>query len=298
MTEATVVIPPEYSSPHPPMELVAQWKKNELTGEEKTRPEARYYYDALAAPDPENLRMMESPCDPSKILWPERINDLLNPGYLEIETGWCQMPNGGGFIANLTRMPGVTAKMAYWWWTWFTLTNLRYKIWYRPSHLGHFISPERRKIILDPKSRIPEDTVWGATHHAVEDIGMGPEIIDIHFKSPEEMGFDMSRFHPPNVSGLIGGYGDEMMMLVPGAPRGCAVMCHILRDVPGGVEWRTRFWMGYRLQNRKTDFCVPPGVQVPAEAIRGLAIHNVMEFSNFAVMLPKVYKEFGGKPIG
>ena len=74
-------------------------------------------------------------------------------------------------------------------------------------------------------------------------------------------------------------------------------MCHILRDVPGGVEWRTRFWMGYRLQNRKADCCIPPGIQVPVEAIKGLAVHNVMEFSNFAVMLPKIYKEFGGKPI-
>ena len=49
MTEATVVIPPEYSSPHPPMALVAQWEKNELTGEEKTRPTVRAMEAARAA---------------------------------------------------------------------------------------------------------------------------------------------------------------------------------------------------------------------------------------------------------
>ncbi len=295
MEAKSVVIPPEYRKPYTPLELVDQWRSGDLTPEEKKKPEAKYFYEKLVPPDPEKLKAMDKPCDPSKILWPEKINDLLNPGCLEVENGWCQMPNGGGFIANMTKMPGVTGEMVYWWFTWFTLTNLRYKIWYKPSHLGHYISPERRKIVLDPKSRIPEDTVWGATHHAVEDVGTGPEIIDIHFKSPQECGFDMSRFKQPYVSALVAGYGDEMMMFVPEAPRGCAFMCHVVRDVPGGVEWRTRFWMGYRLQERKADFVVPPGEKVPVEAIKGLALHNVHEYANYAVMLPKIYKEMGGK---
>jgi len=105
----------------------------------------------------------------------------------------------------------------------------------------------------------------------------------------------MSRFKQPYVSALVAGYGDEMMMLVPEAPRGCAFMCHIIRDVPGGVEWRTRFWMGYRLQNRKPGFVVPPGEKVPTEAIKGLALHNVHEYANYTVMLPKIYREMGGK---
>ena len=32
-------------------------------------------------------------------------------------------------------------------------------------------------------------------HHVTEDVGMGAEHIDIHFLTPEEMGFDMSRWH-------------------------------------------------------------------------------------------------------
>jgi phloretin hydrolase len=295
MSETAVAIPMEFNSPYTPLDLVEQWRSNDLTSEEKKKPEAKYFYEKLAAPDPKKVKAMEQPCDPSKIIWPEQLNDLLNPGYLEVESGWCQMPNGGGFIANLTPMPGVTADMAHWWFTWFTLSNLRYKIWYRPSHLGHYISPERRKKILDPKSRCPQDTLWGATHHAVEDVGVGPELIDIHFQSPEDCGFDVSRFRQPYASGLVAGYGDEMMLFDPKAPRGCAFMCHVIRDVPGGIEWRTRFWMGYRLQNKKADFCVPPGEKVPADAIKGLALHNVHEYANFAVLLPKIHKEMGGR---
>jgi hypothetical protein len=280
----------------PPKEKVRVWRTNDLTEEEKKKPYAKYYYRHLNPPDPETVKAMEKPCDPSKILWPEQINDLLKPGYLDVEIGWCEMPNGGGFIANMNKMPGVTANMIYWWFTWFTLNDLRYKIWYRPSHIGHYISPETRKAILDPKSRIPQDTLWGRTHYAVEDVGMGgPELIAIHFKSPEDLGFDMNRFKQPNVSALVGGYGDEMMLQDPKAPRGCAVMCHFIRDVPGGVEWRTRFWLGYRLQNKKADFCVPPGEKVPADAIKGLALHNVHEFANYKVLIPEIHKELEGR---
>ena len=105
----------------------------------------------------------------------------------------------------------------------------------------------------------------------------------------------MNRFKQPYVSALVGGYGDEMMLQDPNAPRGCAVMCHFIRGVPGGIEWRTRFWLGYRLQNRKVDFCVPPGERVPADAIKGLAMHNVHEFANYKVLIPEIYKELKGK---
>lgn len=296
MPNVAVKTGPEFVNPTVE-EKIAVWETNDLSEVEKKRPYAKYYYKPLNPPNPETLKAMEKPCDPAKIIWPEQINDLLNPGYLEVETGWCQMPNGGGFIANLTKMPDVTAEMITWWFTWFTLNDQRYKIWYRPSHIGHYISPERRKIILDPRSRIPEDTVYGATHHAVEDVGVGPELIDIHFYSPEDMGFDVSRVKQPYVSTVIGGYGDETVLHDPDAPRGCAFMVHFVRDVLGGVEWRTRFWMGYRLQNKKADFVLPPGAAVPVEAVQGLAVHNVHEYSNFKVMLPEVFKEFGGRPI-
>lgn len=278
-------------------EKIAVWETGDLSDVEKARPYAKYFYKDLNPPEPEVLAAFEEQCDPDKIIWPEQISDLLDPGYLDVEIGWCIMPNGAGFIANMTTMPGVTARMVEWWFTWFTLNDQRYKIWYKPSHIGHYISPERRRIILDPKSRIPEDTIWGATHHAVEDVGVGPELIDIHFKSPAEMGFDMDRFHQPNVATVIGGYGDELVLHDPDAPRGCAFMVHFIRDVEGGVEWRTRFWMGYRLQNGKADCTIPPGEAVPEEAVKGLAVHNAHEYANFKGMLPAVYAEFGDRPI-
>jgi len=223
------------------------------------------------------------------------MNDLLNPGYLDVEIGWCNLPNGAGFIANCYQHKGVTAEMIDWWFAWHTLEDLRYRIWYPPQHGGIMISPETRKRMLDPSVPLHEKN-WGATHHVTENCDCGMENIDISFMSPKDFGFDMSRWKEPFVSTFAGGYGwacavnknDESIT----AP---AMMCHIFRTIPGGIEHRTRFWMGYRFSNGKPELSLPPGIEVPVAAVQGLARHNVKEFKNLGVLLPEIYKELGGK---
>ncbi len=287
---------PEFVNPTPE-ELAVSWERQELLEFEKSKPYAKYYYRDPAPPEQSNLKAMEHPIDPAHALYPEDINRLLDPGYMECETGWCQLPNGCGYIANLLQMPGVTADMIYWWFRWFPIEHLRYKIWYKPNHVGHYVSPATRARILDPKVIRNQDAVWGQTHHALEDTGSGPELIHIHFLSPEDMGFDMDRFKQPYVSAMVGGNGDEEMLMQTNAPAGGALMCHIIRDVPGGVEWRTRFWFGYVVRNKKFDRFLPPGEVIPVSVVQGLALHNVREFSNLRVLLPEIYKEYGHLPI-
>lgn len=265
-----------------------------LTPEEKLRPFAKYYRDPVP-PVPEHLAKMDTPCDPSKAIFPEQMNDLLNPGYLDVEIGWCNLPNGAGFIANCYQHTGVTAAMIDWWFAWHTLEDLRYRIWYPPQHGGIMISPETRKRMLDPSIPMREKN-WGVTHHVTENCDCGMENIDISFLSPKDFGFDMSRWKEPFVSTFAGGFGwactvdktDESIT----AP---ALMCHIFRNIPGGIEHRTRFWLGYRLSNGKPELSLPPGIAVPTFAVQGLARHNVKEFKNLGVLLPQIYREIGGK---
>ena len=265
-----------------------------LTREESARPYAKYYRNPVP-PDPDHLAKMDQPCDPDKALYPEQLNDLLNPGYLDVEIGWCILPNGAGFVANCYQYKNITAEMIDWWFCWHTLEDLRYRLWYPPQHGGIMISPETRKRMLDPNIPFREKN-WGATHHVTEDCDNGMENIDITFLSSKDFGFDMSRWHEPLVSTFAGGYGwacqvnktDESIT----AP---ALMCHIFRPIPEGLEHRTRFWMGYRMSDGKPELTLPPGVRVPVEAVQGLARHNVKEFSNFAAFLPDIYKECGGR---
>jgi phloretin hydrolase len=121
----------------------------DLTAEEKARPFAKYFYDEIEMPDPAHYAMMEIPCDPAQAITPEQINDLLDPGYLAVEIGWCNLPNGAGFIANKIVYPEVTAEMIDWWFAWHPLEDLRYRIWYPPQHGGIMVSPEGRKRLLD-----------------------------------------------------------------------------------------------------------------------------------------------------
>jgi len=265
-----------------------------LTEQEKARPFAKYYRDPVPA-DPEKLAIMDRPCDPAKAIYPEQMNDLLNPGYLDVEVGWCNLPNGAGFIANCYQYEGVTADMIDWWFAWHTLEDLRYRIWYPPQHAGLMISPDTRKRMLDPNIPMREKN-WGAIHHVTENCDCGMENIDINFMSPKDFGFDMTRFKEPFASTFAGGFGwacsvdkNDQSITAP------ALMCHIFRTIPGGLEHRTRFWLGYRMSGGKPELSLPPGVSVPASSVQGLARHNVKEFKNFSVLLPEIYKELGGR---
>lgn len=267
----------------------------DLTLEEKARPFAKYFYDEIEAVDPAHYAMMETPCDPAKAMYPEQMNDLLNPGYLDVEIGWCNLPNGAGFIANKSVYPDVTAEMVDWWFAWHPLEDLRYRIWYPPQHGGLMVSPETRKRLMDMS--IPwSERNWGATHHVTENCDNGMDNIDITFMSPADYGFDMTRWKQPFVSAFAGGYGwacstdkNDASITAP------AMMCHIFRDTPEGLEHRTRFWMGYRFSGGKPELSLPPGIVVPVEAVQGLARHNVKEFTRFKTFLPRIYKEFGGR---
>jgi len=265
----------------------------ELTPDEAAKPYAKYYRQALTPPDPELVEQVQpdKPIDPAQALPPERINDLLEPGYMAAETGWCVMPNGSGYLAVRNPMPGVTVDMLDWWFWWHSMADMRYGLWYPPGHYGISISERSRARLSDPA--VPaKEKIYGRTDHVVEDIGTGAEDIYINFCAPDELGFDMSRFHAPNAAAVYGGYGFDIAQgAKPSAIRAPAIMCHFIREIEGGIELRSRFWMGYKLIDGKPVLAIPPGVQVPAAVPFGLANHNVHEFCNLKAFLPEIYAE-------
>lgn len=264
-----------------------------LDSEDQSKAYAKYYRDP-APPDVRHLAMMDAPCDPLQAIYPEQMNDLLNPGDLQVEIGWCTLPNGAGFMANRNVYRDVTAEMIDWWFAWHPLDGLRYRIWYPPQHAGIAVSPESRERILSASIPIHEKN-WGVTHHVTEDCNCGMEHIDITFQSPRDFGFDMTRWKEPYVSTFVGGFGwSSPAVKTDRFVKAPSLMCHIFRQTPGGLEHRTRFWMGYLMSQGKPQLALPPGVSVPAVAVQGLARHNVREFSNLSVLLPEIYAELGG----
>jgi hypothetical protein len=263
----------------------------ELSPEDRAKRYAKWYYEPIAEPDAGLLEQLShGPMDPSKAQRIENINDFLNPGYFEVETGYCILPNGAGYLAVNNKMPGVTADMVNWWLAWHSLDSLRYKLWYPPAHVSVEVSGPSRKKILDPATP-PALRFQGIRHHVVEGIGGPPNDIWISFMTPEEFGFDMSRWHSPNAATLVGANG---LNKVPGGPPGLkspAVMMHFIREIPGGIEFRTRFWGGYQIIGRKAYLFLPSFVKLPVDLMRALAVHNVEEFTRLRVILPRIYAE-------
>ncbi len=72
-----------------------------------------------------------------------------------------------------------------------------------------------------------------------------------------------------------------------------AVMFHSVREIEGGVEFRSRFWLGYHFIGGKPVKLLPDGIQIPLPVVRGLAFHNVEEYSHLAAILPRLYEAFG-----
>ena len=109
----------------------------QLTEEQKKLSYAKYLYMPMAPIPEEKLAALKAgPMDPSKALRIEDRAELLKPGYMEREQGFCVMGNGTGYGANLTFMPNTTTEMLFWWYIWSSLEVTRYKIWDPDDHIS------------------------------------------------------------------------------------------------------------------------------------------------------------------
>lgn len=264
-----------------------QKAKVPVTDEEKKRSIYKYYEKGLAPAPPEKMgKMARGPIDPSKALPFTERNRLFEPGYLEEEIGWCIMPDGTGYLSNLTQMPGVTAEMFDWYFAWHGLEDLRYKIWDPEDH--YYARSQNRKKALDPDLTCQEK-LWDTSHEILEDTGMGPSTIVINFKYPGDCGFDASKIGTEACSTIVCGKGygkGEPPYAMPPT-----FMTHFVRNIEGGIELRSRFWMGWGYVNGKDVKFIPEGVRYPDAAPMTLAMHNVKEFTNLAAILPSLYAE-------
>jgi hypothetical protein len=263
------------------------WKKVPVTEQDKLKSYYKYYdLEMTPAPKEKYDLVLRGAIEPSKALRIQDRNDLFKPGYLDTEIGYCIMEDGTGFLANLTYMPGVTTEMFDWWFAWHGLDNFRYTIWDPEDH--HKAETMQREHTMD-KDLTYKERYWDTTHHVLEDTGMGPENLFINFKNPGDLGFDVSKIGTEACSTIVcaKGYGEGQPPFA--APP--AIMTHFLREVEGGVELRSRFWMGWTIVNGKAVKALPDGIRMPEFGPKTLLLHNIKEFTHLAKILPQVFAE-------
>lgn len=252
----------------------------EITQEEAKLPYAKYFYRDLAPIPPEKLAVWQGPmADPALATPLERRNDFLD-GNVKLEVGFTIAPNGTGFVANSTYMPDVTPEMFDWWFGWHSVgSDLRYKIWDKEDHYhARAMDPA---YVLDPSVPNNQKT-WGVTHDILEDIGMGPDPLQLAFQKPSDIGYDMSKIGTPTCTTMVCAVGKS------GCP---AVMTHKAVAAEGGIWFKSHFWIGYGLEDGRLVKLLPDGASVPEMMPRALFGHNIKEFANLASILPELYAE-------
>jgi len=170
-------------------------------------------------------------------------------------------------------------EMFDWWIVWHGLEPMRYKIWDTEDHYYCLTQhPEKAKDIKLPM----KERYWDTIDDVIEDIGSGKEKIEINFRNPKDIGFDETKLK--NFKGTIVCSGNENSPII---------MCHFLRPTANGSELRTRFWVGYCVQDGKTKkkLVAPTGL-MPESIVSKLLEHNIKEFTNLKAILPEVYQEF------
>ena len=150
------------------------------------------------------------------------------------------------------------------------------------------ISYEDLAKLKDPNISNPEKC-YDVTHIVSESLVIGdePATIYIHFKKPNALGYQAERIFTDECSFMVAANVEikTPMGLLP------VVMTHMARDVEGGCELRSRFWLGYNILDGKAEYLMPGGVKIPKIPAEQLLGHNFQEFTNLAKILPSIYTE-------
>lgn len=232
-----------------------------LTAEEEASKFAKYYYLGPAEPSRENLLAVErgTAIDPKFAIMPEDYARVVNaPGNMEVETGWCVLPNGVGYVAARTFQPGMTdEKMQFFLDNYKPEGDLFYKTWFPGSHVRHY------------------------SDMAVEDVGWGME--DFRFEQPlgpKELGIQGDVWdNDPACFALNGSNIRSYPLHQPeGEPLYVTELCYY-RTVPGGREMRVRFWIGLHYVDGKSVLHLPGGKPVDSMYPRALCSHCIWEFA-------------------
>lgn len=249
-----------------------------------------YLSRPMSPPDPAVPAAIEhGPMSAAEAVSLTAIDRLLNPTPLPVETGWCALPDGVGYVAVRTPMPAVSAEMVEWWFDWHPREPIRYRIWHPRAH---------RDNSLDPPVRPGAKAHWGAVHHPVEDVGTGTVHARIAFLPPSELGFSTDALDDPAVGTIVcGEVGDDQRRVRHSA------MAHVFLREGDGLLLRSHFWLGARIRPYLPSPLATPAARLlnnravrraalPAGLPQALARHCAEEYANLAALLPELHGRF------
>lgn len=217
-------------------------------------------------------------------------DQLLQPGYLPLENGITRLANGQIFVAALTQMPGANGAMFEWWMGWHYMEAQRYKLWHPRAHLMNGTAEMRGD---DPG--LSDKEKYLTTHLVTEYIGHSKLDITITFVEPDTVFSQPFNQADPNVSAVVCG-----RVGLQAAPVTIGYLVHQIRQVPGGAEMRSRFWLGKpELERPGLNWLNPLlGSKLVAGQVTSptlgheMLVHCGMEMNHLASFLPDLYDDY------
>lgn len=265
-----------------------------MTAAQGDRGLAGYLARPMTPPAAETLAAIEAaPIRVGDALPLTHLDRLLDPAPLPVETGWCTLPDGVGYVAVRTAMPAVSGEMVEWWFDWHPRDPVRYRIWHPRAHSDNSIEQP-----AEPGAKAH----WGAVHHPVEDVGTGTVHARIAFKRPTELGFSSDALDDPAVAAIVcGEVGDDRRRVRHSA------MAHVFLRDGDAVVLRSHFWLGAKIRpylpqplaDAAARLLNRPPVRrlaLPSGLPPALATHCAEEYANLATLLPELHERFAATP--
>jgi len=218
--------------------------------------------------------------------------DLLKEsGYLPLENGTTRLETGQIFVAVQTHMPRVTGEMFEWWMGWHYMENQRYKLWHPRAHLAN-----GTKEMKGDDPALSDREKYLTTHYVTEYVGNRCEAITITFEEPEVYFSDPSGFRGNGITATVCG-----RVGLQRAPITIGTLIHQIREVEGGSEMRSRFWLARpELRGFESESWVNKafgskwiaGGLLGANIGRDMVVHCGMEMNHLAGFLPDLYADY------
>lgn len=208
--------------------------------------------------------------DPAYAILQHNIHDLLKPGYLAVETGYCTLPQGGAYATVLHKMPELTCEVFQWFMEWWPGKSIGYKLWCPGYHYG---------------------SAYGWVN---EDVGNGPE--DIYFVKnllPEDFCFDLEQYRRSDTMLVCSSNAlSKRTNAGKNEPPLPAVVAHFIRPAGSGMELRSKFWLGYQcLPQCGLHQVIPHKHQIPWQQAYNFVLHCAYEYSFLKRIAPRIYHE-------
>ena len=269
----------------------------ELNPVEKNMPLAKYYYNYPMKDLPREVKdvILGHPMDPKDAVLPERFIDWLQPvgSYLKNENGYCMLPDGTGYIANYSTLPGnITPEMRMWYVRWLNIHsknlpegcgNIRYKLWNQVDHIDHgLVDGDFKKGIYTLETL---DMGRSGKNKAIRSIRHNFDVRDY--------GFPQEKFQELQEAGVAVTSCWESFDC-PGSH----LVLSVTRPCPlGGVETCSREWIGWRAENgRLVRDRETPDFMLCEQYLRDVQVHNTVEQQHLATFLPDLYAQYKDLP--